>query len=408
MSDRPLISVAAALELVLGHTRALAAEGVALEAAADRYLAEPLVASLDLPPFANSALDGYALRHDDTPGTLTVAGESAAGVPFDGLLGPGQAVVISTGAVLPAGADAVAPIEWVRESADGHVEVPRAVPERNAIRDAGSDVAAGAELLAPGLRLGAAQLGVAASVGASSLRCRRLPSVAVLPTGSELRPAGEPLLRGQIYDSNGPMLRAAAASAGARVTVVPRAGDTHPAHRAAFAAALAHDVVISVGGVSVGGHDLVRAVQRELGVEEVFWRVAMKPGKPLSFGVRERPGQQPTLVFGLPGNPVSALVCFELFVRPALAALQGAAEPGPAFVPARLGAPVRRNAERDELIRVQRGADGSLTPTGGQQSHQLAAAALADGLAMIRAGEGTLPAGAVVDYLPLGPSAGAC
>jgi molybdopterin molybdotransferase len=163
-----------------------------------------------------------------------------------------------------------------------------------------------------------------------------------------------------------------------------------------LAEALLHDVVISSGGVSVGPHDLVRGIGAELGVRELFWRIRMRPGKPLSFGVADR-----TLVFGLPGNPVSTLVCFELFVRPALLALQGAAAPGPAFEPGVLATAVRRPAEREDVIRVRRADDGQLAPITGQESHQIASMAQADGLARIPIGSGEIPAGGTVDYLSL-------
>jgi molybdopterin molybdotransferase len=277
------------------------------------------------------------------------------------------------------------------------------------IRRAGGDVARGAQVLGPGTRISPSQIGVAASIGHGSLRCGRLPRVAVLATGSELRMPGEALGPGEIYNSNAPLLTALLARAGAHVTVIPPAADTVEAHREAFSRALEHDVVISTGGVSVGGHDLVREVQRELGVRELFWRVALKPGKPLSFGIYRTVGAgagspAPTIVFGLPGNPVSVLVCFELFVRPALAALQGASDPRPALTRAELATPVKANSLRDELIRVRHTSDGRLEPLRGQESHQMVTAALADGLAWIPAGPETLPAGTSVNYLSLGAS----
>ena len=417
MSETPLLRVEAALELVLQNAQPLGGEDVSLGSALGRYLAEPVVATLDLPPFTNSAMDGYALRHRDAPGRLKVIGESAAGAPFAGSVGPGQAVTISTGAVLPDGADAVAPIEWVTADGADAIEVPRAVPQHSSVRHAGSDVRHGTEVLPAGIRIGAAQIGAAASLGASLLRCGLRPRVAVLTTGSELRRPGEQLGPGEIYDSNGPLLQASLATAGAEVTTVPTAADTREAHREAIDQALSHDVVISTGGVSVGGHDLVREVERELGVREIFWRIAMKPGKPLSFGVYGGPagepgrwpaGQRPqrggVLFFGVPGNPVSVLVCFELFVRPALAALQGARNPRPAFTQATLASPVDRNPERDEFIRVRQILGGHVDPLSGQQSHQLAITALAEGLARIPAGTGSLARGERVDYLPLGAS----
>ena len=399
MSDDKLLPVDRALDVVLETVRPLGVEDVRLDAAFERYLGEPVIATLDLPPFTNSAMDGYAVRHGDAPGDLAVVGESAAGAPFAGLVEAGQAVTISTGAVLPEGADSVAPIEWVEAVDSSIIRIPRPVPHGYAIRHSGSDVRHGDDVLPAGIRLGPGQIGAAASLGLSSLRCGALPRVAVLTTGSELRPGGERLGPGQIYDSNGPLLRAALASAGASVTLVPSAGDTREAHRVALEQALSHDVVLSTGGVSVGGHDLVREISRELGVRELFWRIALKPGKPLSFGVRDR-----TLIFGIPGNPVSVLVCFELFVRPALIALQGGRHPRPAFTRAELAAAVERNPDRDEMIRVRRHDDGRVEPLRGQQSHQLAISSLSDGLARIPAGSGTLAAGSGVSYLPLGVS----
>jgi molybdopterin molybdotransferase len=221
----------------------------------------------------------------------------------------------------------------------------------------------------------------------------------VLTTGTELRRPGEPLSPGQVYEANGPMLETQLRSAGADVERLPTVADDPDEHRRALERALEADVVVTTGGVSVGPHDLVRQVEMELGVEEIFWRVAVKPGKPISFGVRGD-----TLVFGLPGNPVSSLVGFELFVRPAVAALQGAAEPGPEFESGRLGVSVRRNAARDELVRARRtvGADGSvLVPLAGQESHMIARAAAADALVLVPGGEGELETGASVRYLRL-------
>lgn len=400
-----LLTIEEALARIAAQIVPLPAEDVPLEQTSRRILAAPLLAALDLPPFTNAAMDGYALRAADTPGQLRVVGESAAGAPFEGRVQPGEAVTISTGAAMPDGADAVAPIEIVDVIDQGNdareIALRRVLAERENVRLSGSDVHAGAEVLTAGSRIGAGQIGAAASIGARSLSCGARPRVAVLTTGTELAAPGTILGPGQIYDSNGPMLRCALEGAGALATIIPAAADTVQAHRTALVQALDYDVLLTTGGVSVGEHDIVRAVERELGVEEVFWRIAMRPGKPLSFGVRERDRGR-TLVFGLPGNPVSALVCFELFVHPALLALQGVPHVRPAFRSVTLGADIRRNRERDDLIRVALDKDDSTVhPLSGQQSHQVAVCARADGVARIPRGEGELTAGTSVSFLAL-------
>jgi molybdopterin molybdotransferase len=233
----------------------------------------------------------------------------------------------------------------------------------------------------------------------AEVRCARRPHVAVLATGSELRAPGETLAPGQIFESNRPMVAAALAPAGAEVELLPVAVDEDRAHRETLARGLAADVLVTSGGVSMGQHDLVRAALRELGVEEVFWGVAIKPGKPLSFGVRGA-----VLVFGLPGNPVSTLVGSLLFVRPALLAMQGAAQPGPELEHGRAGMTLRRNAHRDEFVRAvrRRVEDGLLLePVRGQESHMIVRAAVADALVHVPRGEGEIAVGAPVRYLPL-------
>ncbi|MGB8005339.1 MAG: molybdopterin molybdotransferase MoeA, partial [Gaiellaceae bacterium] len=229
--------------------------------------------------------------------------------------------------------------------------------------------------------------------------CTRRPRVAVLATGTELRRPGQPLGPGEVYEANGLLLAAALAAAGGDVEILPTVADDDAAHRAALERGLAADVLVTSGGVSVGPHDLVRRILGELGVEEVFWRVAVKPGKPVAFGVRGR-----TLVFGLPGNPVSSLVSAELFVRPALLGLQGASSPGPAYFAGRLAAKVRRNASRDEFVRARVTADGdgvALEPITGQESHMIARSAGADALVLAPRGDGELAAGETVRYLLL-------
>jgi len=384
---------------VLVHAQPLEAEAVALERAAGRVVAEPARAVVDLPPFPSSAMDGFAVRAADVPGTLAVVGEAAAGLPSSRRLGAGEAIAISTGGVVPSGADSVIPIEYVVRN-DNVVQIGDSIEMGSHVRPRGGDVAAGDVVVEAGARLGAAQLGGLAAAGVAEIRCSRLPRVALLSTGTELARPGEPLGEAQVYEANAVMLAAALAAAGALTEVLPAVADDESALRAAVERGLAADVLVSSGGVSVGPHDLVRQIEAELGVEEVFWRVAIKPGKPVSFGVRDA-----TLVFGLPGNPVSSLVGCELFVKPALRALQGLTEPLPRFELGTLAAPLRRNDARDDFVRARSrlDQDGSvLEPLSGQESHMIARAAAADAVVHVPRGEGELAAGAAVRWLRLG------
>lgn len=395
----PLLSIEEALARVLARARPLAAESVPVAEAAGRVLADAVAAKVDLPSFRSSAMDGFAVRAADLPGRLPVVFRIAAGAPADRRLENGEAMEISTGGEVPDGATAVVPIESVVEQ-DNKIDVEGRVDEDAHIRPVGGDVRAGDVLLTAGTRLGAAQVGALAAAGVAEVACARRPSVVVLSTGTELRAPGEPLGPGQIYESNGPMLAAAFESVGARVVRMGPVADDQKRQRHALERGLEADVLVSSGGVSVGPHDLVRRILTELGVEEDFWGVAVRPGKPIAFGVRGA-----TLVFGLPGNPVSSLVAVELFVRPALLALQGAAKPGPSYELARLASPLRRNTARDALLRARTRHDGDETvvePLTGQESHMIARAAGADALVLVPAGEGELAAGDRVRYLRLG------
>jgi molybdopterin molybdotransferase len=395
-----LLSFTDAQSLVLERVRPLAAETVPLREALGRVTAAAASARVDLPPFPSSAMDGFAVRSADAPGRLAVVGSAAAGSPAGRVLGPREAVEISTGGVVPEGADAVIPIEYVVNS-DNAIDVEQAVEPGAHVRPRGGDVAAGDAVVPAGVRIGPAQLGALAAAGVADLPCVRRPRVAILATGSELVAPGAPLAPGQIYESNGLMLAGALAAVGADIETVPSpVADDDSAHREALERGLAADVLVTSGGVSVGPHDLVRRIEAELGVDEVFWRVAIKPGKPVSFGVRGE-----TLVFGLPGNPVSSLVGCELFVKPALRALQGLSEPLPRLQVGRLAAALRRNAARDEFVRARSRLDQSevlLEPLSGQESHMIVRAAAADALVHVPRGEGRLEAGAPVRWLPLG------
>jgi molybdopterin molybdotransferase len=397
-----LVSMEDAQRLIVERLKRLDAERVPIERAHGRVLAEPVQAAVDLPPFPSSAMDGYALRAVDTQGapvTLALAGAVAAGSPAGSPVGAGEAMAISTGGVVPEGADAVVPVERTRRQ-NGRVEVDGPVESGANVRGRGGDVTAGATVLEPGVLLGAAQVGALAAAGISEVRCAKRPRVGILVTGSELRKPGEALGPGEIYESNGLMLAAQLASVGAVPAQLGIAADTEDEHRKAMERALlGFDMLVTSGGASVGEHDLVRKVQADLRVEEVFWGVAVKPGKPCAFGVRR---DHP--VFNLPGNPVSALVCFELFVRPAVNVLLGLADPLP--VPARgvLAARVTRQAERDEFVRARRehvSGEVRLHPVAGQDSHMIVSAAHADALVHVARGDGAVEAGAEVRYLPL-------
>jgi molybdopterin molybdotransferase len=393
-----LLTLEEAQRQVLERAAPLPGELVPVAAAAGRVVLEDVRARVDLPPFASSAMDGFAVRTADLPGTLQIVGESAAGSPFDRVLDPGGAVTISTGAVVPNGADTVVPIENVVRY-DNTVKISQAVEAGAHIRPRGGDVAAGEVVVRAGGRLTPARLAAVAASGVAELPSARRPRVAVLATGSELVDPGGTLRPGEIYETNGIMLSSVLAAAGAEVMPYPPVVDEEGAMREALEQGLAADVLVTSGGVSVGKHDLVRAVERELGVEEVFWRVSIKPGKPVSFGVRGD-----TLVFGLPGNPVSALVGCELFVKPALRALQGVPDPLPRFEPGTLAAGLRRNQERDEFVRARSQVDGDalvLDPVTGQESHMIVRSSAADALVHIPRGNGELPAGSTVRWLRL-------
>jgi len=394
-----LLTIEEAQRLILERVRPLGHERLPLENAAGRVLAETAHAAVDLPPFPGSAMDGFALRSVDTPGKLPVAFRIAAGAPAPRELRPGEAMAIATGGVVPDGADAVIPFEYVVEH-DNDVEIGDSVAAGANVRPRGKDARAGETVVEAGARLGAAQVGALAASGVAEVVCSARPRASILTTGTELRSPGEPLGPGEVYEANGLILAAQLASAGATTERLAAVADDEDAHRESLARGLQSDLLVTSGGVSVGPHDLVRRVEATLGVEEVFWRVAVKPGKPVSFGVRGS-----TLVFGLPGNPVSSLVGFELFVRPAVLALQGHAEPLPRFEPGRLAAAAKQNGDRDQLVRARRraGDEGAvlLEPLAGQESHMIVRAAGADALVLVPRGEGELPAGAPVRYLRL-------
>jgi len=346
-------------------------------------------------------MDGFAVRASEAvPGTrLPVTARIAAGSPAGAGLGPGEAMAISTGGAVPDGADAVIPLELVEDSGEA-VEVRTGVEPGANVRPRGSDVGAGQTILEPGVRLGPAQIGALAAAGVHEVQCAKRPRVGILVTGSELRQPGQPLAPGEIYESNGLLLATALQLAGAVPAQLGVVGDdADDLERAMERALLGFDMLITSGGASVGPHDLVREALAGFRVEEVFWGVAVKPGKPVAFGMR-----RDHLVFSLPGNPVSVLVTFELFVRPAVNALLGLPDPLPDYRDGVLDGTVRRNAERDEFVRARsRRDDGEvvLEPLDGQESHMIARAGRADALIAVEAGGGLLEPGAAVRYLAL-------
>lgn len=395
------LDIERARSLVLERSRPLASELVPLHAAHGRTLAAEACAAEPVPSFDNSAMDGFAVRAADTQGAapsspvvLRIVGESRAGTPAAVRVDSGEAVRISTGAMLPEAADAVVRVEDTRTS-DSRVEVLLAAAPGRDVRRAGEDVERGARVLRRGTVLGPAELGVLASLGCASVACTRLPRVAVLTTGDELLEPDEPYRHGGVRNTNAFTIPSLVERCGAEVVERKTIDDEPTSTRKAIAAALGNDVLVVCGGVSVGEHDHVRPALAKLGVEQVFWRIALRPGGPTWFGVK-RDG---CLVFGLPGNPVSAMVTFLLLVRPALRALSGMAHER-----------TRTRAVLDEDYRKQRGRahavrckldlreDGwHARTTGAQGSHVLTSMLGADALALIGADSEGVSAGESVE-----------
>jgi molybdopterin molybdotransferase len=344
-----MLSVAEALERVLEGVTALPAETVALGEAHERVLAEDIAAKLTQPPFPSSAMDGYAIRRQDIaamPARLKIIGESAAGHPFAGALGPGETVRIFTGAALPGNADYVVIQENVTPS-DGYAEV-REAGEGDFIRPIGVDFAEGEVLLRAGSRLTARDLLLAAQMNHASLPVRRRPTIAILASGDELVPPGGSPQAGQIISSIPTGLAAMLRKTGATPRALGIARDTLESLNAHIAAAADADVLVTIGGASVGDHDLVRQALETAGYRIEFHKIAMRPGKPLMSGARDT-----QRLIGLPGNPVSAMVCSIIFLLPLVAALLGENQGQAAATAMPLAAPLPENGPRQHYMRAR-------------------------------------------------------
>jgi molybdopterin molybdotransferase len=356
-------------------------------------------APIDVPPFANSAMDGFAIRAAEAPGPLRVIGEVAAGASELPTVEPGTAVRIMTGAPIPPGADTVVPVEDAQEDL-AEVRVPAGVLAGAHVRAAAHDTRAGEEICLAG-ELAPPQLAVLASLGIGSVQVRRRPRVAIVSTGDELVGPGEPLRPGQIHDANGVALAAAVVEAGGEPIVLPRArDDADEIERVLREAADSADLVVVSGGVSVGRHDHVRSVLEAHGSLD-FWRIAVQPGKPLAVG--EFDG---TTVIGLPGNPVSALVTFELFVRPFIRSSLGLLGDGRLHVRARATARMEKDPSRRAYLRVRVWhEEGNIhaEPAGGQASSQLRPMADGNGLLIVPEGPDAADVGGWYQAIVFGP-----
>lgn len=397
-----LLSVQDALQQILEDVVPTEAEPVAIEQARGRVLAVPLRARVTQPPFNSSAMDGYAVQAGDVarlPATLTVIGEAAAGHPFSGSVGQGQAVRIFTGAPVPEGADAIV-IQEDAERDGAKVVVREGKPETGHIRPIGSDFRAGDALLAAGRRLGPREVSLAAAMGHGQVSVRRCPRVAILSTGDELVPPGSHLGPGQITASNHLGIAALAEAAGAQIQQLGIARDTHADLDAHFAKADDADVIVTSGGASVGDHDLVAPALQARGMTLAFWKIAMRPGKPLMFGRLGR-----SRILGLPGNPVSSLICSRLFLLPLIRALLGQPAEAESPAQARLSVPLEANGPRQHYMRAisRPGPDGLalVTPVRSQDSSLLAPLAVSDCLLVRAPRASAAPAGSIVSILPL-------
>src|SRR5205807_8160315 len=398
-SAYPLIDADVAAALVFERAPVLGVERVHLADCVGRVLAEDLVADAPLPAFPSSAVDGYAVRAADAGRTLRVVGESAAGRPFEGAIPDGAAARILTGGAVPDGADCVVMVEDVEVAGDA-VTIPAGLRPGTNFHKVGDDLRAGDHVLSAGIELRAAEIGIAAATGRAQLPVRRRPRVALMSTGDELVEVGKTPGRGQIPDSNRWALLAALREAGADVEVLGIApDDPDPLRRLVVDALERADALVTAGGVSVGTHDLVKPLLESLGTVHVG-RVKLKPGKPFTFAtLTDR-----RVAFGLPGFPVSSLVTFEVFVRPALRKMQGFAQLQRPTLPVRLAYDAKPTADRTEYQRVtlhREGRELVAETTGSQSSSRLMSLAGAHALVRVPAGDQSLKAGSIVEAMIL-------
>lgn len=403
MADKGLLPVAEAQQRIIEAVSPLPAEQISLTDGLGRVLAQDVAARRDQPPMAVSAMDGYAVRAADVetlPATLNVIGYAPAGHAFDGAVGAGEAVRIFTGAPVPDGADTIVIQENTEQAGEAVRVVDGSAPAGRFIRPAGLDFGTGDVLMNRGKVLTARDVGLAAAMNVPWLSVHRKPRISILATGDEIVMPGDPIGRDQIVSSNALSLSAFITAQGGAPLDLGIAPDEEDGLRALAVGAGGSDILVTTGGASVGDHDLVQSVLGDIGLEVDFWRIAMRPGKPLMFGRIAG-----TYLIGLPGNPVSSLVCAIMFLAPAIRTMLGIADALPQRLPARLGTDLPENDEREDYLRasLMRDANGDLvaTPYGKQDSSMFATIARADALVVRKPFAKAAKTGARVEYIPL-------
>ncbi|MFQ5427894.1 MAG: gephyrin-like molybdotransferase Glp [Thermodesulfobacteriota bacterium] len=405
-----MLTIHEAIEKILAEVKPLGVETVNIQDAAERVLAEDIKATRGNPPWDNSAMDGYAVRAEDvkeasteSPARLKVLYDLAAGGVPEGAVGPGEAVRIMTGAPTPEGADAVVMVEKTRKAEDNIVEILNPVKLGANIRKEGEDFSTGDTVISKGTAIRPAEILMLATTGAATVKVYKKPRVAVLSTGDELVDIDVALSPGKITNSNGYALTSLAIDAGAECLNLGIAGDNREVLNEKFTEAAEFDCIISSGGVSVGDYDLVKEVMRDLGSEMKFWKVALKPGKPLAFGLI---GGKP--VFGLPGNPVSSMVAFEQFVRPALLKMAGRSDIFKKTFPARLTESIKKRPGRVNFLRGTLSSSGGeylATPLQGQGSGMITSMVRAEVFIIVPEESSEVKAGETVLIQPIGNAA---